>query len=64
MSKVDKNSRRQIIRALGIDESHDFPLSQYSSVRANCYNYGVEWGKIYSTKINREAQTVTVTRKA
>lgn len=62
--RIDKNSRRQIMRGLGIDESHDFPLSQYASVRTNCYNYGIEWGKTFSTKINREARTVTVIRTA
>lgn len=64
MSNANKDSRRQIMRGLGIDEGHDFPLSQYASVRTNCYNYGLEWGKKFSTKINKEARTVTVLRKA
>lgn len=65
MSKVDKDNRRQIMLALEVgEESSPFPIEKYNSVKANCYSYGVETGRVFSLKANREAGTVTVTRKA
>ncbi len=56
--------RRQILRGLGIGESWSFPLTQMMSVRSDCYRYGMEWGKEFSSKTNREERVITVTRTA
>lgn len=65
MSNTNKINRRQAMLALEIGETTPpFPIAEYNSVKANCYSYGVETGRIFSLKANRESGTVTVTRKA
>ena len=65
MGKTNKDSRRQKMLALEVgEETPPFPISDYNSIKANCYSYGIETGRIFSLKANRESGTVTVTRKA
>lgn len=64
MSIVNKNSRRQKLKALGLEDACVFPMEDYSSISADCNRYGREWGKKFSMMSNRESGTVTVTRKA
>lgn len=61
---TEKKPRRQILLGMGIGESHDFPLEKTSAVRTDCMRYGMEWGKVFTTSVNRENRTITVTRKA
>lgn len=65
MSNTKKRNRRQEMLALDVGEAtQPFLIADYNSVKANCYSYGVETGRIFSIKANRENGTVTVTRKA
>lgn len=65
MSIANKINRRQAMLALEVGETTPpFPITEYNSVKANCYAYGVETGRFFSIKANRESGTVTVTRKA
>lgn len=65
MSNAIKINRRQAMLALNVGETTPpFPISEYNSVKANCYSYGIETGRTFSVKVNRAEGTVTVTRKA
>lgn len=50
------------LRELGLNEAVTFPVERMSSVKTICTNFGLQWGKQFSTKTNREARTITVTR--
>lgn len=51
-----------VLRDLEIDESHTYPIERMSSLKTMCTNFGMQWGKQFSTKTNRESRTITVTR--
>lgn len=55
--------RRQVLLGMGIGDEEVFPLEKMSAVRTDCLRYGTEWGKTFTTAINRENRTITVTRK-
>lgn len=52
------------LRALEVGESVTYPISRNSYVKSCCTNFGLEWDKRFTTKVNREARTVTATRTA
>lgn len=64
MGRIDKDSRRQKLKALGLDEQCEFPMKDYASISTDCTRYGKIWGKQFSMRSNNEARTVTVTRTA
>ena len=39
-----------------------YPIQMMTSVRTVCTTYGLQWGKTFKTRIDREAKTITVTR--
>lgn len=59
-----EKSRRQTLLGMGIGESCSFPLEKMTAVRSDCFRYGIEWGKVFTTAINRESRVISVTRKA
>lgn len=52
------------IRALKKGKSAVFPMSNYNTVRSTCTNISITEPYRYSTSLDREAGTVTVTRTA
>lgn len=55
-------SGRQKLLNLGIGESVDYPLTKLDSARSDSYRYGLQWGKKFKAKINRDLRVVTITR--
>lgn len=55
---------RQILNELGIGDSHTFPVSRLNTLRASCSQYGLQWGKKFSTTIKREDGVIEATRIA
>ena len=53
----------QIKEAALMYESAAHDACRTSYVRAVCTNCGFEWNRHYSTQINRENRTITVTRE-
>jgi hypothetical protein len=45
-----------------IGEEFTYPIQMMTSVRTVCTTYGLQWGKTFKTRIDREAKTITVTR--
>ncbi len=64
MKKTSDKPVLTALRELEIGQSVTYPTSRTSYVRSVCVSFGVEWGKKFSTKINREEGTVTATRTA
>lgn len=50
------------LRALLKGESVAFPMSRYNAVRSTCTNITITEPKKFSSCLNREAGTITVTR--
>lgn len=57
-----EKSMRQQLMEMRVGQKLVFPLSNLTSVRAACSNYGLQWDKKFLTESNREERTVTVTR--
>lgn len=53
-----------VLRDLEVEESHSYPLERMSSLKTMCTNFGAQWNKKFSTKIDREKRIITVTRMA
>ena len=58
-----KKSVRSQLKELEIGAKATFDACRTSYVRAVCTNCGFEWNRHYSTQINRENRTITVTRE-
>ena len=52
------------IKALLKGESASFPIARHSTVRCTCSQITVAEPKRFSSSLNREAGTITVTRTA
>ena len=53
-----------VLRDLEVGEHHSYPLERMSSLKTMCTNFGAQWDKTFSSKTDREARTITVTRTA
>lgn len=53
-----------VLRELEIGETVTYPAERTSYLRSACVAFGLEWGKKFKTKINREERTVSATRTA
>lgn len=52
------------LRTMEVGDVLTFPAEKRGSVKAMCSEYGFEWNKKFTTSINREERTITVTRKS
>mgnify|MGYP000169912235 CR=1 FL=1 len=60
--KEEKSPITPTLRVMKIGEEFTYPI-QMMNFRQNCmYTYGLQWGKTFKTRIDREAKTITVTR--
>lgn len=59
-----RKSVRSQIHELEIGDQATFDASRTSYIRAACTNFGFEWERKFSTSIDREKRTITVTRIA
>lgn len=55
---------KAIIIELAVGQSANFPVERFSYVRVAASNAGLELGRIYKTKTDRDAALITVTREA
>lgn len=55
---------KAIIVALEVGKTADFPVERFSYVRVAASNAGLELGRKYKTKTDRDAALITVTREA
>lgn len=65
-NEVKNNEVKPILSQLREMEVGDvlvFPAEKRGSVKAMCSEYGFEWNKVFSTSVNRQERTITVTRK-
>lgn len=51
-----------VLRDLKVGESRTYPIEKMSSLKTMCTNFGAQWNKTFSTKIDRPNRTITVTR--
>ena len=58
----EKVKIRPILFALEVGKSTSFPIVRLKSVRTHASELGAIHGRVYVTKMNREAQTIDVTR--
>lgn len=68
MNEVPKNVNQKPIlpqlREMEVGDVLVFPAEKRSSVKAMCSEYGFEWNKVFSTSINRQERTISVTRRS
>ena len=60
--KEQKKSMLGILSELEVGAMQSFPAEKTNSVKTMCSIFGFQWGKTFSTSINREQRTVEVTR--
>ena len=48
---------------MAVGTSTDFPLARFNSVRTSCVIANMQYGVRCSTHIDRQANTITVTRE-
>ena len=60
--KKDKLTIAPLLKKMEINETIDFPIRKFNSVKNACSNYGLQYDRKFSTKMNREKQIITVTR--
>ena len=60
--KEEKSLITPTLRVMEIGEEFTYPIQMMTSVRTVCTTYGLQWGKIFKTRIDRETKTITVTR--
>lgn len=55
---------RAAVKALGVDEQVVFDLNsyKYNSIRSTAFALNVEEDKVFTTRLDRENRTITVTR--
>ena len=61
----DKNTDKPVLatlRDMATGDTATFPIERTSYLRSLATSFGAEWGKKFSTKIDRIERTVTVTR--
>ena len=49
---------------MAINDVLTFPAEKLGSVKTMCSEYGFQWGKKFSTSVNRQERTFNVTRIA
>lgn len=64
MGKTTDKPILTALRELEIGESVTYPADRTSYLRSACVSFGLEWGKKFTTKTNREERTVSATRTA
>lgn len=63
MNEKSKGIRPKM-KALGVDEQVIFDLNcyKYNSIRSTAFALNVEENKVFTTRLDREHRTITVTR--
>lgn len=62
MEQKNKKTLLGALASLEIGAYDDFPVKKLNSVRTACSSFGLQWGKRFTTKVDRETMTVRVTR--
>lgn len=57
-----KKSIMPVLRDMKIGSKSVYPIKVMASVKTVCSTCGLQWGKKFSTQVDREAGTITVTR--
>lgn len=52
------------LREMEIGDMLSFPAAKRGSIKTMCSEFGFQWGKKFSTSINRQERTISVTRNA
>lgn len=50
------------LRTLSVGEELTVSVSRSSYLKSICVSFGLQWGKKFTTTINREERTITATR--
>ena len=62
IEQKSKKSLLGVLASLEVGAYDDFPVKKLNSVRTACSSFGLQWGKRFTTKVNRETMTIRVTR--
>ena len=52
--KEEKSPITPTLRVMKIGEEFTYPIQMMTSVRTVCTTYGLQWGKTFKTRIDRE----------
>ena len=50
------------LRTLSVGEELTVPVSRSSYLKTICVSFGLQWGKKFTTSVNRKERTITATR--
>ncbi|MBD5184663.1 MAG: hypothetical protein HDS97_07215 [Bacteroidales bacterium] len=64
MEKTNDKPILTALRKMEIGESLPYPVERTSYLRSACVSFGLEWGKKFKTKTNREEWTVSAIQTA
>lgn len=53
---------RQILMGMEVGDTVCFQITLINSVKVSCTQYGLQWGKRFTTHTNRPNRTIDVTR--
>lgn len=62
MEQKSKKTLLGVLASLEVGACEDFSVKKLNSVRTACSSFGLQWGKRFTTKVDRETMTVKVTR--
>lgn len=60
--KVNKKPMLAVLREMKVGDVCTYSVSVMGSLKTMCSNYGLQWDKKFSTKVNPTQRTITVTR--
>ncbi|MDY5632501.1 MAG: hypothetical protein SPF56_08450 [Bacteroidaceae bacterium] len=52
------------LREMKVGDILVFPAERRGTVKSMCSEFGFEWNKVFSTSINRQERTISVTRRS
>lgn len=58
----DKKPLRPVLRTMGVGEKKAYPLHRASAVYSVIYSVSVQYDRKFTTRTDRQAKTITITR--
>lgn len=59
---METRPMRQILMGMEVGDTVCFQITLINSVKVSCTQYGLQWGKRFTTHTNRPNRTIDVTR--
>lgn len=64
MEETNEKPTLAILRDMRVGDKLSFPAEKLNSIKTMCSTFGFQWGKRFTTSMNRVNRTIDVTREA